>query len=58
MGARGDLRDCSSDEHPLLKRMQEPMAVTSWSDLEHRQVRSEAVQPMVDAEESRQVMAH
>lgn len=35
-----------------------PMDVTSWSDLEHRQVRSEALQPIVDAEELRQVMAH
>lgn len=38
--------------------MQVPMEVTSWSDFEHRQVRSEAVQPMVDAEELRQVIAH
>lgn len=30
----------------------------SWSDLEHRQVRSEALQPMLVAVESRQVRAH
>lgn len=34
------------------------MDVTSWLDLEHRQVRSEALQPMVEADELRQVMAH
>jgi len=57
-GRGAALRVCSSDEHPLLKMMQVPMEVTSWSDLEHRQVRSEAVQPIVVAEELRQVRAH
>lgn len=38
--------------------MQGPIEEISWSDLEHRQVRSEALQPIEVAVESRQVKAH
>lgn len=49
---------CSSEEHWLWRRMQGPIEEISWSDLEHRQVRSEALQPIEVAVESRQVKAH
>lgn len=54
----GSLPLCSSDEHWLWRRMQGPMEEISSSDFEHRQVRSEALQPMLEAVESRQVRAH
>lgn len=54
----GHLRLCSSDVHPLCRRIQGPIEEISLSELEHRQVRSEALQPMLDAVESRQVKAH
>ena len=53
-----NLRLCSSEEQPLERRMQGPIEEISWSELEHRQVRSDASQPIDDAVESRQVMAH
>lgn len=56
--AREEIWLCSSEVHPLERKMQGPMAsIKSW-DLEQRQVRSAASQPMLLAAVSRQPRAH
>ena len=41
-----------------MRRMQGLIEEISFWELEHRHVRSDALQPIVDAVESRQVRAH
>lgn len=57
-GCGGDLPDCSSEVHPLEITMHGPMEEMRSEDFEHRQVRSEAEQPMSAAAELRQPRAH